>query len=162
MDWALHELAGQYALNTAASKSRYECKSVRQVAKEWGGVPYVTLARYFAQPGYFQIGSRAGALHVLSRDDEKTIVDTIMQHAKEGMCQNHAHVRQKVGIYSYTTYMAMHTLVCSANGYLCTHVKWLIMEVIKRVPEKADYHVAQTWLKNNQPITYSWYRSFLN
>jgi hypothetical protein len=35
------------------------------------------------------------------------------------------------------------------------------MEVIKRVPAKEDHLVAQTWLKNNQPI-YSWYRSFLN
>jgi hypothetical protein len=53
MDEALHEMAGQYALNTAASKSRFECKSVRQVAKEWG-VAHVTLARYFAKPGYFE------------------------------------------------------------------------------------------------------------
>jgi hypothetical protein len=35
------------------------------------------------------------------------------------------------------------------------------MEVIKRVARKEDNHVAQTWLKNNQP-NYSWYRSFLN
>jgi DNA-binding transcriptional regulator YhcF (GntR family) len=76
MDGAQHEIAGQYALNTAASKGKDECKSVRQIAKEWG-VPYVTLARYFAQPGYFETSKRVGAFHVLSRDDEKTIVDTI-------------------------------------------------------------------------------------
>jgi hypothetical protein len=35
MNEALHELAGQYALNNAASKSKFECKSARQVAKEW-------------------------------------------------------------------------------------------------------------------------------
>jgi hypothetical protein len=52
---ALHELAGQHALNTAASKSKSECKSVRQVAKEWG-VPHVTLARCFAHPGCFEAG----------------------------------------------------------------------------------------------------------
>jgi hypothetical protein len=67
MNEALHELIRQ-ALNTAASKSMSECKSVRQVAKEWG-VPHVTLARYFAQPGYFETGKRAGVVHVLSRDD---------------------------------------------------------------------------------------------
>jgi hypothetical protein len=36
MDGALHELAEEYALNTAASKSMFEWKSLRQVAKEWG------------------------------------------------------------------------------------------------------------------------------
>jgi hypothetical protein len=36
MDEALHELAGKYALNTAASNSKSECTSVWQVAKdEW-------------------------------------------------------------------------------------------------------------------------------
>jgi hypothetical protein len=96
MDEALHELAGQYALNTAASKSMSECKSVRQVDKEWG-VPRVTLARYFAQPGYFETCKRASVVHVLSRDDKKSIVKTILQHAEERMCLNHAQTRQKVG-----------------------------------------------------------------
>jgi hypothetical protein len=93
MDEALHELAGQYALNTAASKSMYECKSVRQVAKELG-VPHVTLARYFAQPGYFETCKRVGVVPVMSRDDEKSIVKTSLRHAEERMCLN-MHKRDK-------------------------------------------------------------------
>jgi Na+-transporting NADH:ubiquinone oxidoreductase subunit NqrA len=41
----------------------------------------VTLARYFAQPGYFETSKRDGAVHVLSRDDKRTIVDTVLKHA---------------------------------------------------------------------------------
>jgi hypothetical protein len=89
MDEALHELSGQYAFNTAASKSKSESKSVRQVAQEWG-VPHVTLAGYFAQPGYFETCKRVGVVPVLSRDDEKSIVKTILQHAEERMCLTHA------------------------------------------------------------------------
>jgi hypothetical protein len=108
MDEALHELAGEYALNTAASKSKSECKSVRQIAKEWG-VPHVTLARYFAQPGYIETSKRARVVPMLSRDDEKSIEETILQHAEEGMCLNHAHVKQKVGnIHLLLTWLCIH------------------------------------------------------
>jgi hypothetical protein len=52
------------------------------------------------------------------------------------------------GEYSYIAYMAMHTLVCSSNDHLLTHVKWLVIEAIMRVPGKEDYRVPRTWLKN--------------
>jgi hypothetical protein len=110
MDGAVCKLAGQYALNTAGSNSMSKCKSVRQVAKEWG-VPHVTHARYFAQPGYFETCKRGGAVPVLSRDDEKTIADTILQHAEEGMCLNHAHVRQKIGnVHILLTWLCIYRL----------------------------------------------------
>jgi hypothetical protein len=37
VDGAVHEFAERYALNAAASKSKAECKNVRQVAKAMGG-----------------------------------------------------------------------------------------------------------------------------
>lgn len=39
-------------------------------------------------------------------------------------------------------------------------VKWLIMEILRRVPGKADHPVAKKWLEHNRP-SYSWYRRFL-
>ena len=45
MEGALHELATQFAVNTKACKTRKECKSMRQIVKEWN-VPRATLQRY--------------------------------------------------------------------------------------------------------------------
>ena len=91
MEGALHELAEQYAVNTKTCKPRERCKSLRQIAKEWG-VPHVTLCRYFKTPGYFESGGRAGVDPVLTTEDERTLCNTILRHAASGMCLNHAHV----------------------------------------------------------------------
>jgi hypothetical protein len=74
-----------------------------------GGLPHVTMSRYFAQHGYFETCKRAGALPVFSRDDEKTTVDIILQHTERGMCLNHAQVRQKV---ENVDIMLAHRLQC--------------------------------------------------
>ena len=39
-------------------------------------------------------------------------------------------------------------------------VKWLIMEIIRHVHNKADHPAAKAWLANNRP-SYTWYRRFL-
>ncbi len=87
MEGALIELAKQYAIDTANCKSRQECKSIRHIAKQWG-LPDVTMRRYFSNLGYFG----AGAKTVLSPEDEEDVVKTILQHANDGFCLNHAQV----------------------------------------------------------------------
>ena len=92
MDGALHELAEQHAVNTKTCKPRKDCKSLRQIATEWR-VPHVTLSRCNSNPGLFESGTRPGTKLVLSQEDEASIVDTILKHANNGMCLNHAQVR---------------------------------------------------------------------
>eukprot|EP00873_Tetraselmis_striata_P043083 jgi/Tetstr1/463347/TSEL_008270.t1 len=41
-----------------------------------------------------------------------------------------------------------------------TQLKWVIMEVVRRVPGKANTATGKAWLNNNKPI-YTWYRRFL-
>eukprot|EP00873_Tetraselmis_striata_P006199 jgi/Tetstr1/426463/TSEL_016764.t1 len=41
-----------------------------------------------------------------------------------------------------------------------TQLKWVIMEVVRRVPGKANTATGKAWLNNNKP-SYTWYRRFL-
>ena len=91
MEGALHELAEQFTINRSTSKSRSQCKSIRTIAKEWG-VPRATLQRYYGSPGFFESGATSGATPVLTKEDETSIVKTILKHASSGMCLNHAQV----------------------------------------------------------------------
>ena len=92
MEGALSELAAQFSINAKGSKSKKECKSIRNVAKSWG-VPRSTLQRYFLTPGFFESGvTSGGVVPVLTKDDEATIVKTILEHNVKGMSLNHAQV----------------------------------------------------------------------
>jgi hypothetical protein len=50
-----------------------------------------------------------------------------------------------------------------AAGMALTHiqVKWLLMEIVKRVGRKAHTKSGSSWIANNKP-GYSWYRKFLH
>ena len=75
--------------------------------------------------------SRAGAKPLLTPHEEKEIIDTILRQHATGMSLNHQ------------------------------QVKWLVMEIVKRVPSKRDHPTGKAWLRNGQP-SYRWYRYFLN
>eukprot|EP00873_Tetraselmis_striata_P008533 jgi/Tetstr1/428797/TSEL_018784.t1 len=75
--------------------------------------------------------SNAGRAPVLSRQEEEEVVQRIMQQHANGLSLNH---RQ---------------------------VKWLLMEIVRRVPGKQDTQSGKAWLKNGAP-GYTWYRRFLN
>ena len=115
MEGALHDLAEQYAVNTKTCKPREKCKSLRQIAKEWG-VPHVTLGRYFKTPGFFESGGRAGVDLVLTMEDEKKLFDTILRHATSGMCLNHAQV---IDHYCLSYILLDTVLVCIVTNYVC-------------------------------------------
>jgi hypothetical protein len=68
---------------------------------------------------------------ILSDDDEKEIVQCILTQHAAGMALTH------------------------------TQVKWLIMEIVKKVDRKADTKTGKAWIANNQPC-YTWYRRFLD
>eukprot|EP00873_Tetraselmis_striata_P000195 jgi/Tetstr1/420459/TSEL_011572.t1 len=75
--------------------------------------------------------SNAGRAPVLSRQEEEEVVQRILQQHANGLSLNH---RQ---------------------------VKWLLMEIVRRVPGKQDTQSGKAWLKNGAP-GYTWYRRFLN
>lgn len=104
--------------------------NVKRTAEKYQ-LPRKTLARYFYKPGYFDSRKEAANnKRILTSEEEDDVVECILNQHSSGMALNHA------------------------------QVKWVIMEIIKRIPGKAETKTGKAWIQNRRP-SYTWYREFL-
>eukprot|EP00873_Tetraselmis_striata_P016270 jgi/Tetstr1/436534/TSEL_025359.t1 len=115
----------------ASTKNPHMEFNLKKTAHKWN-IPRKTLERYFHKPGYFDaVKSASGkGRGILTRDEEEEIVQLVLAQHAAGMALNH------------------------------TQLKWVIMEVVRRVPGKANIATGKAWLNNNKP-SYTWHRRFL-
>eukprot|EP00873_Tetraselmis_striata_P023353 jgi/Tetstr1/443617/TSEL_031616.t1 len=131
--WSEEDMEGALTelAEAASTKNPHMEFNLKKTAHKWN-IPRKTLERYFHEPGYFDaVKSASGkGRGILTRDEEEEIVQLVLAQHAAGMALNH------------------------------TQLKWVIMEVVRRVPGKANTATGKAWLNNNKP-SYTWYRRFL-
>eukprot|EP00873_Tetraselmis_striata_P041716 jgi/Tetstr1/461980/TSEL_007053.t1 len=131
--WSEEDMEGALTelAEAASTKNPHMEFNLKKTAHKWN-IPRKTQERYFHKPGYFDaVKSAAGkGRGILTRDEEEEIVQLALAQHAAGMALNH------------------------------TQLKWVIMEVVRRVSGKANTATGKAWLNNNKP-SYTWYRRFL-